>query len=68
VYRDGQGDGYPLRVALGKLGKISADTDVLVDQIRAISNQRLIGSKALVELSRTQMKRVEDALKILILL
>jgi mRNA interferase MazF len=65
VYRDGQGDGYPLRIALGKLGKLGADTDVLVDQIRAISNQRLMGSKPLAELSRTHMKRVEEALKIL---
>ncbi|TAG23909.1 MAG: type II toxin-antitoxin system PemK/MazF family toxin [Burkholderiales bacterium] len=65
VYRDGQGDGYPLRLALGKLGKLGFETDVLVDQIRAISNQRLIGSKPLAELSRTHMKRVEEALKIL---
>jgi mRNA interferase MazF len=66
VYRDGQGDGYPLRISLGKPGKLGADTDVLVDQIRAISNQRLMGSKPLAELSRTHMKRVEEALKILI--
>jgi mRNA interferase MazF len=65
VYRDGQGDGYPLRIALGKLGKLGAETDVLVDQIRAISNQRLIGSKPVAELSRAHMKRVEEALKIL---
>jgi mRNA interferase MazF len=65
VYRDGQGDGYPLRIALGKLGKLGADTDVLVDQIRAVSNQRLMGSKPVAELSRTHMKRVEEALKIL---
>jgi mRNA interferase MazF len=65
VYRDGQGDGYPLRVALGKLGKLGAETDVLVDQIRAISNERLIGSKPVAELSRAHMKRVEEALKIL---
>ena len=65
TYRDGQGDGFPLRVAIGKLGKLPEDTDLLVDQIRTISNQRLMGSKPIAELSRTQMKRVEDALKIL---
>jgi mRNA interferase MazF len=66
TYRDGQGDGFPLRVALGKLGKLPYETDVLVDQIRTISNQRLMGSKPIAELSRTHMKRIEDALKILI--
>jgi mRNA interferase MazF len=65
VYRDGQGDGYPLRIALGKLGKLGFETDVLVDQIRAISNQRLMGSKPLAELTRAHVKRVEEALKIL---
>jgi mRNA interferase MazF len=45
VYRDAQGDGYPLRIALGKLGKLKEETDALIDQIRAISNQRLMGSK-----------------------
>ena len=65
VYRDAQGDGYPLRVALGRLGKSDAQTDLLVDQIRTISNQRLMGDKPLADLPRAQMKRVEDALRIL---
>lgn len=65
TYRDGQGDGFPLRVALGKLGKLTHETDVLVDQIRTISNQRLMGNKPIADLSRTHLKRVEDALKIL---
>lgn len=65
VYRDAQGDGYPLRVALGKLGNMKQETDLLVDQIRAISNQRLMGDKPLATLPRVQMKRVEDALKLL---
>lgn len=68
TYRDGQGDGFPLRVALGKLGKLTHETDVLVDQIRTIANQRLMGLKPIAELSRTHMKRVEDALKILMAL
>jgi mRNA interferase MazF len=66
VYRDAQGDGYPLRVSLGKLSKARDETDLLVDQIRTIANQRFMGDKPLAELSRTHMKRVEEALKLLI--
>lgn len=65
VYRDAQGDGYPLRVALGRLGKSREETDLLVDQIRTISNQRFMGDKPMADLPRAQMKRVEDALRIL---
>lgn len=65
VYRDAQGDGYPLRVSVGKLGLMTQETDLLVDQIRTISNQQLMGDKPLAELSRTHMKRVEDALRLL---
>ena len=65
VYRDEQGDGYPLRVSVGKLGSMKQETDLLIDQIRTISNQRLMGDKPLAELSRAHMKRVEDALRML---
>lgn len=65
VYRDGHGDGYPLRISVGKLGKMKQETDLLVDQIRTISNQRLMGDKPISELTRAHMKRVEDALRIL---
>ena len=65
IYRDAHGDGFPVRVALGKPGKMTQETDALIDQIRAISNQRIIGSKPLAQISRTHLKRVEDALKIL---
>ena len=65
VYRDVQGDGYPLRVSVGKLGSMKQETDLLVDQIRTISNQRLMGDKPLAELTRAHMKRVEDALRML---
>lgn len=65
VYRDAQGDGYPLRVSVGKLGDMTQETDLLVDQIRTISNQRLLGDKPLAALSRSHMKRVEDALRLL---
>ena len=65
VYRDSQGDGYPLRISLGKVGKLKDDTDLLIDQIRTIANKRLMGGKPLAELSRAHMKRVEDALRVL---
>jgi mRNA interferase MazF len=65
VYRDAQGDGYPLRISLGKVGKLKDETDLLVDQVRSISNRRLMGDKPLAELSRAHMKRVEDALRML---
>ena len=66
VFRDEQGDGFPLRVAIGKLGVRAQETDLLIDQIRTVSNQRFMGSKALADLSRTHMKRVEEALRILL--
>ena len=65
MYRDAQGDGYPLRVSLGKPGQMKEDTDLLIDQIRTISNRRLMGDKPIAVLSRAHMKRVEDALRIL---
>ena len=65
VYRDTQGDGFPLRVSVGKLGSMKQEADLLVDQIRTISNLRLMGDKPLAELSRAYMKRVEDALRML---
>jgi len=52
-------------VSVDKLGKLREETDLLVDQIRTISNQRLMGDKPITELSRAHMKRVEDTLQIL---
>ncbi len=54
-----------MRVAIGKLGKAKEETDLLIDQIRAVANQRFMGGKPLAELSRVHMKRVQDALRIL---
>ena len=65
IYRDAGGDGYPLRVGLGKVGQSKADTHRLIDQIRTISNHRLMGGKPVAELTRPQMKRVEEALRLL---
>jgi mRNA interferase MazF len=66
IYRDAMGDGFPLRVSVGKLGKLKEETDLLIDQIRTISNRRFMGEKPIAELSRVQMKRVEEALRILL--
>lgn len=63
VYRDVQGDGYPLRVALGKLPGATVETDLLIDQIRTISNTRIMGTKPLADVSPAHMKRVEEALR-----
>ncbi len=66
IYRDALGDGYPLRVTIGKIGKAKEDTDLLVDQIRTVANRRIMGDKPVTELSRSHMKRVEEALRILV--
>ena len=52
-------------MSVGKLGTLKQETDLLIDQIRTISNQRLMGDKPLAELSRPHMKRVGDALRVL---
>ena len=65
TYRDAQGDGFPLRVAIGKPGSLAQETDLLIDQIRTISNHRILGSKPIAVLGVNHMKRVVDALSIL---
>ena len=58
-------DYFPLRVALPMQEGLPLDTDLLIDQVRAISNRRFVGDKPLSTLSATQLQRVEDALKLL---
>ena len=65
TYSDALGDAFPLRVALPKGAGLKQSTDLLIDQVRAISNQRIIGTKPQCTLSRNHMKRVEDALRLL---
>jgi len=65
VYRDAQGDAYPLRVALNKGGGLSQDTDLLIDQIRAISNGRFMGEAPIAVLPSNYLKRVVEALSVL---
>lgn len=61
-------DCFPLRVGLGRLPGQEADeaTDLLIDQIRAVSNQRLMGDKPITTLGTNHMRRVEEALRLLL--
>ena len=59
-------DYFPLRIVLPKQTGLPLETDLLIDQVRAISNRRFLGDQPLSTLNITQLKRVEDALKLLI--
>ena len=59
-------DYFPLRVALTSQAGLPPDTDLLIDQVRAVSNRRFMGDEPLTTLNTAQLKRVEDALKLLI--
>ena len=59
-------DYFPLRIALPKQTGLPLETDLLIDQVRAISNRRFLGDQPLSTLNPAQLKRVEDALKLLI--
>jgi mRNA interferase MazF len=59
-------DCFPLRVALRDLPGLIPPTDLLIDQIRAISNRRLMGSKPIATLNTNYMKRIQEALRILL--
>jgi mRNA interferase MazF len=59
-------DYFPLRVALPKQTGLALETDLLIDQLRAISNQRFMGTQPLATLSSNHLKKVEEALKLLI--
>lgn len=59
-------DYFPLRVALVNQPGLTQESDLLIDQIRAISNRRFMGSQPLAVLSANHLKRVEEALKLLV--
>lgn len=58
-------DCFPLRVALGQLPGLGSPTDLLIDQVRAISNQRFMGTHPIATVSTNHMRRIEEALRIL---
>ena len=59
-------DYFPLRIALTSQAGLPLETDLLIDQLRAVSNRRFMGDEPLTTLNTAQLKRVEDALKLLI--
>jgi mRNA interferase MazF len=59
-------DYFPLRIALTSQAGLPLDTDLLIDQVRAVSNRRFMGDEPLTTLNTAQLKSVEDALKLLI--
>ncbi len=59
-------DYFPLRIALVNQPGLPQETDLLIDQIRAISNKRFMGAQPLATLSTNHLKRVEEALKLLV--
>jgi len=58
-------DYFPLRLALPNQAGLPMETDLLIDQVRAISNRRFMGDQPLSLLNPAQLKRVEEALKLL---
>jgi hypothetical protein len=62
------GDYYPLRVRIAKASGQSGfkvDTDLLIDQIRTVSNRHLLCTKPLATRSANHLKRVMEALRLL---
>ncbi len=59
-------DYFPLRIALVNQPGLPQETDLLIDQIRAISNKRFMGAQPIATLGTNHLKRVEEALKLLV--
>lgn len=57
------GDVFPLRVRIQKNGDLKFDTDLLIDQVRAISNARFLFRYCTVQANL--LKKVEEALRLL---
>ncbi|MBX3335067.1 MAG: type II toxin-antitoxin system PemK/MazF family toxin [Nitrospira sp.] len=56
-----QDDAEPLRIRVPASGKLSKESDLLIDQLRAIDNHRLVKGP-LARLSHTQLHQVDQAL------
>lgn len=65
VYQDAHGDAFPLRVRIARVGSLKNETDLLVDQIRTVSNRRFMGNAPIAVLTSNHLKRVLEALRIL---
>ena len=57
------GDHFPLRIRIQKTADLKYDTDLLIDQIRAISNARFMFRYCTVQ--PNLLKKVEEALRLL---
>lgn len=55
-------DAEPLRIRVKPGGRLRKEFDLLVDQMRAIDNRRLIDGP-LTHLSAATMRRLEDAIR-----
>ncbi len=55
-------DAEPLRIRVGAAARLRRDSDLLMDQLRAIDNRRL-RKGPMARLSRALMARVDQALK-----
>ena len=53
-------DWFPLRVRTTKRGKLEKDSDAVIEQIRAIDKNRIVGNP-IASLSEEEMKLLEDA-------
>jgi len=58
-------DSFPLRVRIQKTGDLKYDTELLIDQIRAISNARSRFLFRYCTLGANHLKKVEEALRLL---
>jgi len=54
-------DTEPLRLRVAQQGELPHDSDVLVDQLRAIDNRRLV--KRLTRLDRAALQHVDEAIR-----
>lgn len=59
-------DCFPLRVALGRLPGLAYETDLLIDQVRAISNRRFLSSRPVATLAANHLRKVEEAMRLLL--
>jgi mRNA interferase MazF len=57
------GDSFPLRVRIQKSGELKYDTDLLIDQVRAIAQARFMFRYCSVP--SNVLKKVEEALRLL---
>lgn len=57
------GDHFPLRIRIQKAADLKCDTDLLIDQVRAVANARFMYRYCTV--SPNLLKKVEEALRLL---